>query len=83
MTIEFSLCIVFLRILAGPERSQLVQRFAAGTCLESCRLFQCVLNLLRNFLEFEDLHHYLWFTRVDDLFNDSFWDPGTSRSIGT
>ena len=34
------------------------------------------------FWNFDDLHHYLWFTRVDDLFNDSFWDPGTSRSIG-
>ena len=33
-----------------------------------------VLNLLRNFLDFDDPHHHLRSSRVDDLFNDLFQD---------
>ena len=72
-------CLVFLRICVlttGWFNVSLdpVMRLSA--------LGMCVLNLLRDFRDFSALLRHLCFTPVDDLFNDSFWDPGTSRSIG-
>ena len=63
--------------LGGHVCPQLVQRFAAGSCLETIfASVLCVLNLLSDFRDVDDLLHHVCFSHVDDLFNDSFRDSG-------